>query len=101
MPEHYHVASSGTPPPGILPKSTPIESERSSRFQVPGAALKIALNGYFLRDPWNGSGQHTQRLLEGLALAEARDEFHLLIPQIAGMEATAPLDLPSNFRTIF
>ncbi len=47
--------------------------------------MRIGINGYFLREPWTGMGQHLSHLLTALDAREAGDEqYHLLAPRFAG-----------------
>jgi glycosyltransferase involved in cell wall biosynthesis len=47
--------------------------------------VRIGINGYFLREPWTGMGQHLSHLLTALDAREAGDEqYHLLVPRFAG-----------------
>lgn len=47
--------------------------------------MRIGINGYFLREPWTGMGQHLSHLLTALDAREAGDEqYHLLAPRFPG-----------------
>jgi glycosyltransferase involved in cell wall biosynthesis len=47
--------------------------------------VRIGINGYFLREPWTGMGQHLTYLLAALDAREAGDErYALLVPRFAG-----------------
>jgi glycosyltransferase involved in cell wall biosynthesis len=47
--------------------------------------VRIGINGYFLREPWTGMGQHLTYLLAALDAREAGDErYSLLVPRFPG-----------------
>jgi glycosyltransferase involved in cell wall biosynthesis len=47
--------------------------------------VRIGINGYFLREPWTGMGNHLSHLLRALDAREAGDErYHALVPRFAG-----------------
>ncbi len=47
--------------------------------------VRIGINGYFLREPWTGMGQHLTHLLAELDAREAGDErYTLLAPRVGG-----------------
>lgn len=47
--------------------------------------MRIGINGYFLREPWTGMGQHLSHLLTALDARESGDEqYHLLAPRFSG-----------------
>jgi glycosyltransferase involved in cell wall biosynthesis len=47
--------------------------------------VRIGINGYFLREPWTGMGQHLAQLLTALDAREAGDErYDLLVPRFPG-----------------
>jgi glycosyltransferase involved in cell wall biosynthesis len=47
--------------------------------------VRIGINGYFLREPWTGMGQHLSHLLTALDARQAGEEqYHLLVPRFAG-----------------
>jgi glycosyltransferase involved in cell wall biosynthesis len=48
-------------------------------------SVRIGINGYFLREPWTGMGQHLSHLLTALDAREAGDEqYELLVPRFPG-----------------
>jgi glycosyltransferase involved in cell wall biosynthesis len=50
--------------------------------------VRIGINGYFLREPWTGMGQHLTHLLAELDAREAGDEqYALLAPRTLGRES--------------
>jgi len=56
--------------------------------------VRIGINGYFLREPWTGMGQHLTHLLGALDAREAGDErYTLLAPRFGG---SAPMALGPN-----
>ena len=47
--------------------------------------MRIGINGYFLREPWTGMGNHLAHLLTALDAREAGDErYSLLVPRFPG-----------------
>ena len=47
--------------------------------------MRIGINGYFLREPWTGMGNHLAHLLTALDAREAGDEqYGLLVPRVPG-----------------
>jgi glycosyltransferase involved in cell wall biosynthesis len=47
--------------------------------------MRIGINGYFLREPWTGMGQHLIHLLRALDARKAGDEqYTLLVPRFGG-----------------
>ena len=47
--------------------------------------MRIGINGYFLREPWTGMGQHLTHLVGALDAREAGDEqYRLLVPRFGG-----------------
>lgn len=47
--------------------------------------MRIGINGYFLREPWTGMGNHLSYLLPALDAIEAGDEqYRLLVPHLPG-----------------
>ena len=47
--------------------------------------MRIGINGYFLREPWTGMGNHLSHLLTALDARAAGDEqYHLLVPRFSG-----------------
>jgi glycosyltransferase involved in cell wall biosynthesis len=47
--------------------------------------VRIGINGYFLREPWTGMGNHLSYLLPALDAIEAGDEqYRLLVPRLPG-----------------
>jgi glycosyltransferase involved in cell wall biosynthesis len=47
--------------------------------------VRIGINGYFLREPWTGMGNHLAFLLDALDAREAGDErYALLAPRVPG-----------------
>jgi len=48
-------------------------------------SVRIGVNGYFLREPWTGMGNHLSHLLTALDAREAGDErYELLVPRFPG-----------------
>jgi glycosyltransferase involved in cell wall biosynthesis len=62
--------------------------------------VRIGINGYFLREPWTGMGQHLSHLLAALDAREVGDEqYHLLVPRFAG-EASRLARAPGSARPV-
>lgn len=55
--------------------------------------MRIGVNGYFVREPWTGMGNHLAYLLSALDAREAGDErYSLLVPRFPGDEPAPGLD---------
>ena len=55
--------------------------------------MRIGINGYFLREPWTGMGQHLTYLMAALDAREAGDErYSLLVPRVPGEPEAPGLD---------
>jgi glycosyltransferase involved in cell wall biosynthesis len=60
--------------------------------------VRIGINGYFLREPWTGMGQHLTQLAAALDAREAGDQrYSLLVPRFPG-DPVADLDTGSAPR---
>jgi glycosyltransferase involved in cell wall biosynthesis len=60
--------------------------------------VRIGINGYFLREPWTGMGQHLTQLAAALDAREAGDErYSLLVPRFPG-DPVADLDIGGRPR---
>ena len=47
--------------------------------------MRVGINGYFLREPWTGMGNHLSHLLTALDAREAgREQYSLLVPRFPG-----------------
>ena len=47
--------------------------------------MRVGINGYFLREPWTGMGNHLSHLLTALDARAAGDEqYRLLVPRFPG-----------------
>ena len=62
--------------------------------EVFGAALDVAINGWFAGDPTSGSGQYTDHLLAHLPAAAPAVRFSLLLPSSHGARSA---DLESRW----
>ena len=52
--------------------------------------MRIGINGYFLREPWTGMGQHLTHLLGALdARADGAEAYTLLVPRFGGTPVTS------------
>jgi glycosyltransferase involved in cell wall biosynthesis len=64
--------------------------------------VRIGINGYFLREPWTGMGQHLTYLLDALDARVAGDErYDLLVPRFPGEPSRVkrggrPADAPTT-----
>ena len=58
--------------------------------------MRIGINGYFLREPWTGMGNHLAYLLAALDAREAGDErYSLLVPRFPD-DAVSALARPGD-----
>lgn len=64
--------------------------------------MRIGINGYFLREPWTGMGQHLTHLLAALdALTDGEEQYTLLVPRFPGdPPATPPAGLSRRFSIV-
>src|SRR4051794_21576072 len=70
---HAAPDPASSPPPGL------------SAGQGGRGGVRIGINGYFLREPWTGMGQHLTHLLDALdARPDTGDTYSLLIPRFGG-----------------
>src|SRR3954466_5411962 len=70
---HAAPDPASSPPPGL------------SAGRGGGDGVRIGINGYFLREPWTGMGQHLTHLVGALDAREAGDEQHrLVVPRFGG-----------------
>jgi hypothetical protein len=59
--------------------------------------VRIGINGYFLREPWTGMGQHLTHLLGALDAREPGDEaYTLLVPRFGGDRAMTSGPVTAN-----
>src|SRR3954466_819663 len=70
---HAAPDPASSPPPGL-------SAGRGGR-----GGVRIGINGYFLREPWTGMGNHLSHLLTALDARGAGDEqYNLLVPRFPG-----------------
>ncbi len=55
--------------------------------------MRIGINGYFLREPWTGMGQHLTHLLGAFdARADGDEQYTLLVPRLGGATVARAAD---------